>query len=383
MDGRKSRLIKLGIPAAVAVIFLVLLFIGKMSDSQQFDQPDSNADANPYIEISPLNGEQVLVGDVVVEWLKGEQTGKELYDKYVAGGKVYAASPVTLNYAIYDMPTGIEVKNQLVELSLNSAFEDAAEFELVGNKRSVRFDYLLPDKTYYFRITANLNDGTTLTKSGQFVTADTPRIISTDGVWNMRDIGGVETLDGKKMKLGMVYRGVELDGAIYERYCITPSGAQVLTEQLGIKAEIDLRDWKDNMRDMLGSGVKHNFYGVYAYEESLIEYYYESYRVLFSDLAKAENYPMYVHCTYGKDRTGTVIYLLQVLCGVSEEDAYKEWELSVLLDGHIDYNLMDDYIEALKEFEGDTMQQKVESFLFACGVTQQEIDSIREILLED
>lgn len=383
MDRRKSLWIKLGIPAAVAVVFLVLLLIGKVIDADKFKQQGEHPAANPYIEISVLDKEQVLVGDVVAEWLKGGVDGEALYNKYSGAGRVYSAKSVTVQYAIYDIPANVEVESQLVELSENSSFENAKRFNLTGNKRKIQFDYLYTNTTYYYRITATLSDGSKITSSSQFKTADTPRLISADGVWNMRDIGGVKTMDGKTMKQGLVYRGVELDGAVYEKYCITEEGIRVLTEQLGIRSELDLRAPNDKIRDMLGPDVTHTVYGVYAYSDSLVKYYLESYRLLFSDLAKEETYPTYIHCSYGKDRTGTVCYLLQILLGVSEEDAFREWEISILLDGKVDYPLMEQYIEALKQLEGDTMQEKVETFLFSCGVTQEEIDSIRRILLED
>ncbi len=383
MDRRKSLWIKLGIPVAVAVVFLTLFLIGKVIDADKFQHQGGQSTQTPYIEIVPLEGEQLLVGELVTEWLNGEESGKEFYNKYSEAGRIYTAKLVTVQYAIYDIPANVEVESQLVELSENSSFENAQKFELAGSKRKIQFEYLYTNRTYYYRITAKMTDGSEITASGQFKTADTPRIISTEGVWNMRDIGGIKTVDGKTVKQGMVYRGVELDGAVYEKYCITEAGVRILTEQLGIKAQFDLRAPNDRIRDMLGPDVKHTVYGVYAYSDSLVKYYLESYRLLFSDFAKAENYPAYVHCTYGKDRTGTVIYLLQTLIGVSEEDAYREWEMSALLDGVVDYPLMEDYIEALKQLEGDTMQEKVETFLLSCGVTQEEINSIREILLED
>ena len=383
IDNKRLFFIKNGITVLVVIIFVAILAIGKKYDTDEFYHQDTVPVSEPYIEVAPFDDEQVLVGHAVSEWLMGEKSGEELYNKYSATGRVYSSKSVTINYAVYDIPTNVEVKSQLVELSENSSFENAKEYIMADNKRGVRFDHLFTDRIYYYRISVELSDGSNITESGQFKTADTPRLISVDSVWNMRDIGGVKTLDGKKMRQGLIYRGVELDGAVYEKYCITSAGAEILTEQLGIKTETDLRAPNDNIRDMLGPNVKHTVYNVYAYVESLIPYYSENYRKLFSDLAKEENYPMYVHCTYGKDRTGTVCYLLQLLLGVSEEDAFKEWEISVLLDGKIDYGSMEMYRNAIMELEGDTMQDKAENLLLSFGVTEQEIESIRTILLED
>lgn len=384
MDRKRLNMAKIWVPILVSIVVLILLFVGVLIDQDPFRNQEQQSAQNPYIELIKLDSEQCLVSDVVVEWLNGEVDGEELYNRYSSRGKVYSANPVTIRYTIYNIPVNVEVESQSVELAENSSFSDAQIIDLPGSKRSVSFEHLFTDKDYYYRITAHLSNDTEITAVGKFKTADTPRIISTEGVWNMRDIGGVETLNGKKLRQGLVYRGVELDGAVYERYCITEEGVRVLTEELGIRTELDLRGVKENSKDMLGSDVKHNIYSsIYAYSDSLVSYYVENYRQLFSDLAKEETYPAYIHCSYGKDRTGTVIFLLQLLLGVSEEDAYREWELSVLLDGVIDYVPMEKYIADLKKLEGDTMQEKVENHLLSIGVTKSEIENIRKILIED
>ncbi len=50
-------------------------------------------------------------------------------------------------------------------------------------------------------------------------------------------------------------------------------------------------------------------------------------------MADRENYPIYLHCTYGNDRTGTICYLLEALLGVRDEDLLKEYRLSVTYYG--------------------------------------------------
>eukprot|EP00210_Caulerpa_lentillifera_P006934 g6630.t1 len=44
--------------------------------------------------------------------------------------------------------------------------------------------------------------------------------------------------------------------------------------------------------------------------------------------ANADNYPILMHCTHGKDRTGIVAYLLEAICGVSLEDITNDYTLS-------------------------------------------------------
>lgn len=367
----------------VVVVILILLYMSVLLDSGTYHNQSEQNNSTPYIELTSFDGEQYLVGDAVIEWLKGEVDGGEIYNKYSSRGRAYTAQPVTVRYSIHDVPASVEVERQMIELSEDSGFEDAKKFDLPGNKRSIAFEYLYTNKTYFYRVTAYLSNGCEITANGRFDTAASPRIISAEGLWNMRDIGGIKTIDGKTLKQGLVYRGVELDGAVYNKYHITDSGIKILAEELGIKSEFDLRESNDKIKDMLGADVKHNIYGTYAYSDGLNFYYSESYRQLFADLAQEDNYPVYIHCTYGKDRTGTVCFLLQLLLGVSLEDAYKEWELSVLLDGKIDYSLMEDYIADLQKLDGDTMQEKVENHLLSFGVTKAEIESIKTILLDD
>ena len=87
-----------------------------------------------------------------------------------------------------------------------------------------------------------------------------------------------------------------------------------------------------------------------------------------------------MHCTYGRDRTGTICCLLEALLGVSEEDLWREYQLSALDEKYLDSSF-DRFMVALDNLEGDTLQQKTENYLLSIGVTAEEIASIREIFL--
>jgi protein tyrosine/serine phosphatase len=83
-----------------------------------------------------------------------------------------------------------------------------------------------------------------------------------------------------------------------------------------------------------------------------------------------------LHCTYGCDRTGTVCYLLEALLGVSRGDCLRDYGLS---------NLRPENIQAvengLANYEGDTLKEQAESYLLSCGVSEYQINSIRNIFL--
>ena len=73
----------------------------------------------------------------------------------------------------------------------------------------------LPELTYYCKVVAD--DGEQ-SKIGSFKVKDTPfRPIESDGVGNVRDIGGWATASGKSVKYGMIYRGGRLNDKVTEK----------------------------------------------------------------------------------------------------------------------------------------------------------------------
>lgn len=111
---------------------------------------------------------------------------------------------------------------------------------------------------------------------------------------------------------------------------------------------------------------------------------------VFADPA---NYPILMHCSAGRDRTGCLSMLIQALCGASKEDILRDYELSFLSvmgcaddAGTVDtmnalFGATLKYIE--EEGGGETFTQSVENYLLKIGVTEDEIASIREIMVED
>jgi hypothetical protein len=88
-----------------------------------------------------------------------------------------------------------------------------------------------------------------------------------------------------------------------------------------------------------------------------------------------------MHCTHGKDRTGTVCYLLEALLGVSDSDLRKDYELSVFTYSKLDFEEFAVFVDRIDRMEGARTQEKVEGYLLSVGVTADEIASIRSIYL--
>jgi hypothetical protein len=107
--------------------------------------------------------------------------------------------------------------------------------------------------------------------------------------------------------------------------------------------------------------------------------------------------PVFFHCTAGRDRTGTMSMLILGLLGVSDGDISKEYELTYFspedwslwisrdpvnflhsrcLNGY--FNAACNYIWSYGE---ETFKGCVEKYLLSIGVSQQDINDIRDIML--
>lgn len=310
----------------------------------------------------------------------------EIYTRY-NGNQVRLDAPaaVTLRYDILGAPAGYKVEKAVFTVVEDPAHDAGRQYVPATGKTIVDVTNLKADTRYAYWVTVTFNNGVETAVHGAFTTASGPRLLTVEGVYNLRDIGGYTTLDGKRVKQGLLYRGTELDGAVESRYAITEAGKQTMLNDLQIRTEMDLRqpDVNPDGTDMLGAGVTHTYYGAPMYAAIFNEGNGETVRKIFADLAKPANYPVYLHCTYGQDRTGTVCYLLGALLGVDQETLVKEYELSALHHGYVSAEEMNTFVQRLNEMTGATLRNKAENYLISIGVTEAEIDSIRQIFLEN
>ena len=198
----------------------------------------------------------------------------------------------------------------------------------------------------------------------------------------MRDLGGYITRDGRRVKQNLAYRSAQLES-------ITDEGLAVALHQLNIRTDLDLRG---SSIAPLGPTVQHVSVPMQWYEHIFGEDKHEAVRKTVATFAYEENYPILFHCSMGRDRTGTTAFLILGLLGVeedtlrheycasffSQQGAFDEAEFPLLMinmnrlvDGFDDYGNAD-----------DTIQEKIEAFLLHIGVTEAEIQSIRDIWLE-
>ena len=192
--------------------------------------------------------------------------------------------------------------------------------------------------------------------SASFVTEDAaPRLLRAGGVRNFRDLGGWRTTDGRRVRQNMVFRSAGLrdksksSGSFFrKRYepgarRVTAAGVETLRTDFGIRTDIELRTLQDMAgvsASALGPDVRWVNVPMGAYANNPLgmagmdtdAWGREPFARLFRVFAKRESYPVLMHCSGGRDRTGTLAFLLNGLLGVPEDDLCRDWESSVFSD---------------------------------------------------
>ena len=295
------------------------------------------------------------------------EEGAQSISKYNHGG--YAPNPVVLEYDSNLISSG---KTYTVKVSEKPDMSLAKTY--TSSSRSIKI--LNPKvKQIYFWTVSN---GTQTSPVQSYYIDDIPvRNLTIGTVENTRDIGGFETEDGFVVRQEMIYRGYMLDNDGY-----LSRNRKILKNDFGIKTEIDLAKCTillncENYYSLPVAFPIPNNYLMPGYSganrNSIIQ--------LFDVLADESNYPVYIHCHIGTDRTGLICFLLNALLGVSQEDCFKDYVFSTYsgnartMDG-----LYNGYIRAIEAYEGRTFSDKLYNLLVKRGVNPDSLDSYISIM---
>jgi len=389
-EKNKKRLFNIAVFVLIIVIFIsVAVIVDKGKNNKTYNENTSTLSTSNsiMIEVPFFTEEIITVSDAVVSYMNSDSkvTAKDIYSKFGDMEDVYSAKPVKISFNISGLPTGITLKSSNVLISEEKDFGESISYNIDVSKKSVNIYNVKSNTTYFYRIDLEFDEGMVSSATGSFKTENYPRILNVGGISNVRDIGGYETKSGKLIKQGLLFRGSELDGAVKENFKITQKGIDTLLNELKIRTDMDLRSSfeVEEFDKVLGSSVNHKFYGVPMYDEIFKEENKESVKTVFDDLSQKDNYPIYLHCTHGMDRAGTISYLLLALLGVEEDILMKEYQLSGLCYGSVDLAGMQKLTNELNEFDGSTLSDKTEAYLLSIGVTKHQIDNIKDIFIQN
>lgn len=225
-----------------------------------------------------------------------------------------------------------------VHVADNKEFNNEYTYTTTNNSVSREIGMFIPKQTYYYKV---VGSKTGESKVDSFIANASVRYITADTVINVRDIGGWETADGKTLNYGKIYRGGALNEGPNASYLSDES--RRMFNYLGIKGELDLRG-----KDKAGSEASDLVIDDYVNQinpdypvlrKDLVHLAYEQMTndegraknnlpKIFHFLADENNYPVYFHCSVGADRTGTLGYILEALCGVDFEHLMIDYELT-------------------------------------------------------
>lgn len=238
---------------------------------------------------------------------------------------------------------------------------------------------------YFWKVVA-MKDGEEDASSDTFrftVSINPPRWLKVPNITNVRDMGGWETIDGRKVKQGLIIRSAAFNTSAN----LTDEGKRVLLDELKIKTDLDMRSLDEEIGPILDEDrVNYINIPIAPYNNISESIFVEPYRKCFEIFADKNNYPIIFHCYGGADRAGTVAFLLNAMLGVDFYDLCLDYELtsfSIWGERTRTYEDFANMIVYLNSFgdESDSFKTKAEKFLLHIGVTQGQIDTIRENLI--
>ena len=265
------------------------------------------------------------------------------------------------------------------------------------SSRNFTLQNLEPGKTYYWKAQSVARASGEITAESDTVHSFTVedcgwRIMYVPKMWNVRDLGGKQAMNGLRIPYGRVYRSGGLnnnsndDGKTPGRSVLSDEGKSILRDLMKIRCEVDLRSDKETARmteSPAGADVKYVHAEVGAYAGSLYKRGgMDAYCRMLRNFADAENYPVIFHCIAGADRTGTTAFLLEALVGCSRDDIRRDYVYTSFHDVRR-FEKIDELLEGLEKYgmPEEPLQYKTERFLLECGLTKTEILAIQRNIL--
>jgi protein tyrosine/serine phosphatase len=171
------------------------------------------------------------------------------------------------------------------------------------------------------------------------------RVLVWDGCTNVRDLGGLSTVDGRKTLWRAIVRSDTPSrlteagwSALYAygiRTIITLRTHGMTENELDFKppysdiaiVQAAIEDITDT--EFLQQWAATNLWGTPLYYKDALQRWPERHAAVISAVARAQPGGVLFHCIRGHDRTGIIALLLLTLAGVTLDDIIADYELSL------------------------------------------------------
>ena len=282
---------------------------------------------------------------------------------------------------------------------------DVREVAVESDGESAKLPNLMRNTTYYYQLV----NGDEVSQMGNFVTADYTRIMTMGDVNNVRDLGGYMTTYGVRTRQGLIFRGYEINEGSFQHSgthnkTYSEEVQKVCDEVMKLKVELDLRkkegSYKGNQTASAVAGVEYKRCAIPSYEKFIANPNNADTtenagrnlpQEIFETLANAAEKHVYFHCWGGADRTGTIAFLLNAICGVSYTDLIIDFELTSQTNNtrcHMHNSssaFFPKFLYSFTQIEGfdfnKTVNENAVTLLKKLGVSEQTIEDVRKVMI--
>ncbi|MBI5294329.1 MAG: tyrosine-protein phosphatase [Chloroflexi bacterium] len=222
------------------------------------------------------------------------------------------------------------------------------------------------------------------------------RILVWEGCTNVRDLGGLQTCDGRVTRWGAIVRSdtpARLTAAgwsaLYEygiRTIITLRTHGLVENELNIAppypdlvtVQVEIEDVTD--QEFVQQWASTELWSTPLYYQDALRRWPQRHAAAISAIAQARPGGVLFHCIRGHDRTGIIALLLLALAGVTSEDIIADYALS--LDPERDEILAREHSSVRGALFGALEGLNMDSYLRMGGASQEDLAAIRHRLLE-